>query len=528
MRNFHLAGRSTVHAQNAMVATSNPLAALTAIEVMRSGGTAADAAVAACALLGVIEPQSTGIGGDCFALVQPKGEGNISAYNGSGRAPKAATAEWYLERNMHAIPLTSAHAVSIPGSVDAWATILRDHGKLGLDTLLQPAIKAAEAGYVVTPRTAFDWKSQFEKLKKGTNTGRYLLPHGKAAVAGDVIRQPELGQTLRAIAKNGRDAFYNGAIAEDMVETLRGIGGLHTPDDFASHSTETTTPIGTIYKGHDVWQCPPNGPGITMLVMLNILSRFDLTKFAGLSVERFHLEAEAARVAYMMREQHIGDPAHVNVDVTRILTPEFAEEYGSKIRMDRMLDLPSVTPPMNPSTIYITVVDKDRNVCSFINSIAHSFGSAIVSNKTGVLLQNRGGGFRVQPGHPNCIAPGKRPLHTIIPSLVTKNGRAVMPFGVMGGQYQPVGQTHVLTNMLDYGCDVQEAIDMPRGLHYEGVYQLEDGVPADIVEGLKKLGHKTTSVVGPLGGGQAIWIDWDKGTLTGGSDPRKDGCALGY
>jgi gamma-glutamyltranspeptidase/glutathione hydrolase len=196
--------------------------------------------------------------------------------------------------------------------------------------------------------------------------------------------------------------------------------------------------------------------------------------------------------------------------------------------MDRLLDLPDVAPPMNPSTVYITVVDQDRNVCSFINSIAHSFGSAIVSNKTGVLLQNRAGGFRIQPGHPNCIAPGKRPLHTIIPSLATRNGRAVMPFGVMGGQYQPVGQTRVLTNILDYGCDVQEAIDMPRGLHYEGVYQLEDSVPADIVEGLKKIGHKTTSVVGPLGGGQAIWIDWDKGTLTAGSDPRKDGCALGY
>ena len=234
MRNFHLAGRSTVHAQNAMVATSHPLAALTAIEVLRSGGTAADAAVAACALLGVIEPQSTGIGGDCFALIQPKGEGKIVAYNGSGRAPMAATAEWYLERNMHAIPLTSAHAVSIPGAVDAWATILRDHGKLGLDTLLQPAIKAAEEGYVVAPRIAFDWKNQFEKLKKGTNTERYLLPHGKPAVAGDVIKQPELGQTLRAIAKDGRDAFYKGAIAEDMVETLRGIGGLHTLDDFAA------------------------------------------------------------------------------------------------------------------------------------------------------------------------------------------------------------------------------------------------------------------------------------------------------
>jgi gamma-glutamyltranspeptidase/glutathione hydrolase len=302
MRNFHFAGRSTVHAHNAMVATSHPQAALAAIEVMREGGTAVDAAVAASALLAVIEPQSTGIGGDCFALVQPKGEGKIVAYNGSGRAPMAATAEWYLERKIHSVPLTSAHAVSIPGAIDAWATLLRNHGKFGLDKLLQPAIKAAEQGYVVAPRIAFDWKNQFEKLKNGTNTGRYLLPHGKPAVAGDVIRQAELGKTLRAIAKDGRDAFYTGAIAEDMVETLRGIGGLHTLEDFASHTTETTSPIGTVYKGHDVWQCPPNGPGITMLVMLNILSRFDLTKFPAVSVERFHLEAEAARIAYMMRE----------------------------------------------------------------------------------------------------------------------------------------------------------------------------------------------------------------------------------
>src|SRR6266513_2439320 len=358
MRNFHLAGRSTVHAQNAMVATSHPLAALTAIEVLRSGGTAADAAVAACALLGVIEPQSTGIGGDCFALIQPKGEGKITAYNGSGRAPMAAKAEWYLENKIHSVPLTSAHAVSIPGAIDAWDTILRDHGKMGFDTLLQPAIKAAEEGYVVAPRIAFDWKNQFEKLKKGTNTERYLLPGGKPAVAGDVIRQPELGRTLRAIAKSGRDAFYTGEIAADMVETLRGIGGLHTLEDFAAHSTETTSPIGTMYKGHDVWQCPPNGPGITMLLMLNILSRFDLTKFASLSVERFHLEAEAARIAYMMREQYIGDTAQVDVDVVRILAKEFADEHVGKIRMDRLLDLPNVAPPMNPSTIYVTVVDK--------------------------------------------------------------------------------------------------------------------------------------------------------------------------
>src|SRR3954466_5430809 len=528
MRNFHFAGRSTVHAQNAMVATSHPDAALVAIDVMRAGGTAADAAVAAAGLLAVIEPQSTGIGGDCFALIQPKGEGKITAYNGSGRAPMAATAEWYLERKINSVPLTSAHAVSIPGAIDAWDTILRDHGKMGLDTLLQPAIKAAEEGYIVAPRIAFDWKNQFEKLKNGTNTERYLLPHGKPAAAGDVIHQPELGKTLRAIAKNGRDAFYKGEIAEDMVETLRGIGGLHTLDDFARHTTETTVPIGTDYKEYEAWQCPPNGPGITMLVMLNILSRFDLKKYAPLSVERFHLEAEAARIAYMIREQHIGDLTHMTLDVKEILAKEFADEYVGKISMDRMLDLPNVAPPMNPDTVYITVIDRDRNVCSFINSIAHSFGSAIVSSQTGVLLQNRAGGFRIQPDHPNCIGPGKRPLHTIIPALATKAGRAQMSFGVMGGQYQPVGQTHVLTNILDYGCDVQEAIDMPRGLHYEGVYQLEDGVPADVVEGLQKIGHKTSKVVSPLGGGQAIWIDWDKGTLTGGSDPRKDGCALGY
>ena len=528
MRNFHLAGRSTVHANNAMVATSHPLAALTAVEVLKAGGTAADAAVAASAILAVIEPQSTGIGGDCFALIQPKGEGKIVSYNGSGRAPKAASAEWYIEHKMHAIPVTGPHAVTVPGAIDAWATILRDHGKFGLDTLLQGAIKAAEEGYVVAPRIAFDWKNGFEKLRGGTNTQRYLLPHGKPPVAGDVIRQHELGQTLRIIANNGPDGFYKGSVAEDMVETLRGIGGLHTLDDFAAHATETTTPIGTTYKGLDVWQCPPNGPGITMLVMLNILSNFDLTQYPPISVERFHLEAEAARIAYLMREQDIGDPAYVDIDIKRILSKEFAADYARKIRMDALIELPKVSPPINPSTVYITVVDQDRNVCSFINSIAHSFGSAVVSSKTGVLLQNRGAGFRVQPGHPNCIAPGKRPLHTIIPSLATKDGRAVMSFGVMGGQYQPVGQTHVLTNILDYGCDVQEAIDMPRGLHYEGVYQLEDGIPPSVVEGLKKIGHQTTSLVGPLGGGQAIWIDWERGALIGGSDPRKDGCALGY
>ncbi len=380
----------------------------------------------------------------------------------------------------------------------------------------------------MAPRIAFDWANGFEKLKKGINAPRYLLPGGKAPVVGDVIHQKELGKALRAIAAKGPSAFYTGEIADDMVATLRAAGGLHTLDDFAAHTTETTTPIGTDYKGYRAWQCPPNGPGITMLVMLNILRHFDLKKFPAMSVERFHLEAEAARVAYMMREMKIGDPGFVEIDIDELLSDAFAKSYADKIRMDALLDLPKVSPPMNPSTVYITVVDRDRNVCSFINSVAHSFGSAIVSDKTGILMQNRGAGFRIQPGHPNCIAPGKRPLHTIIPSLLTENGRARMSFGVMGGQYQPVGQVRVLTNMVDYGMDVQEAIDQPRGLHYEGIYQLEDSVPAEIVEGLKAIGHTVGRVVPPHGGGQAIWIDWERGALSGGSEPRKDGCALGY
>ena len=528
MRNFHLAGRSTVHSQNGMAATSHPQATLAAIEVLKAGGNAIDAAVAACALQGVIEPQSTGIGGDCFALIQMKGEGKVHSYNGSGRAPKAATLEWYLENKMHAIPTTGPHAVSIPGSIDAWATILEDHGKLGLDALLQPAIKAAEEGFVVAPRVAFDWKNNLAKLRAGINAPRYLLKNNEAPVAGDVMHQPELGKTLRTIAKQGRDGFYKGYVAEDMVATLRAHGGLHTLEDFAAHATERTTPLTTSYKGHEVYQCPPNGPGITMLVMLNILSHFDLTKDPPMSIERFHLEAEAARIAYLMREQDIGDPAYVGVDVERILSKQFAADWAAKIRMDALVELPDVRPPINPETVYITVVDRDRNVCSFINSVAHSFGSALVSDTTGVVMQNRAAGFRVQRGHPNCIAPGKRPLHTIIPSMTTQNGRAKISFAVMGGQYQPVGQTRVLTNMLDYGMDVQEAIDEPRALHFEGIYQLESGVPADIADGLQKIGHVIGRPVAPWGGAQAIVIDWEKGTLTGGSEPRKDGCALGY
>ncbi len=528
MRDFHFPGRSTVHSLNGMAATSHPLASLAAIDVLRQGGTAADAAVTASALLSVIEPQSTGIGGDCFALYAPRGGSKVVAYNGSGCAPAAANSDWYLERKMTAIPLTGPHSVTVPGAVHAWACLLNDHGRKGLDAAMQPAIHAAADGYIVGPRVAWDWERNLDKLKKGANTIPRLLPGGQAPKTGDVIKQPELAATLRAIAAKGPEAFYRGAVAEDMVETLRSLGGLHTLDDFAKHTTERPGAIHTNYRGYDVWQCPPNGPGATMLLMMNILSGLDLSKYGPMSVERFHLEAEASRLAYLAREQTIADPRHVPVDVEKFLSPAFAAELRAKISLDRMCDLPIVKPPSRPSTIYCCVVDKDRNACSFINSIAYGFGSAVWAPRSGVLLQNRGSGFRVEPGHPNNIAGGKRPLHTIIPSMLTKGERAVMPFGVMGGQYQPTGQVHVATNVLDYGLDVQAAIDMPRALHYEDIYELETSVPETLAQGLAKLGHKIVRKAEPHGGGQAIWIDWEKGTLTGGSDPRKDGCALGY
>lgn len=528
MRDFQRPGRSTVHAVNGMVATSHPQASLAAIDMLRAGGTAADAVVAAAAVLCVVEPQSTGIGGDCFALYAPKGGDKLFAYNASGPAPKAASAEWYLERNIKGIPLTGPHSVSIPGAIDGWSRLLADHGRKGMDAALQAAIGCAEDGYVVAPRIAFDWAHSLDKLKAGTNTERFLLPGGKAPKVGDIIRQPELAATLKTIASKGRDAFYTGAIAEDMVETLCSLGGLHTLEDFASFATETVTPITTRYRDHDIWEIPPNGPGITALLMMNILSGFNLTKYDPLSVERYHLEGEATRLAFAAREAFLGDPRHAKVDVERLLSKAWADEARRQITLDKAADIDDARPPMHPSTIYIAVVDRDRNVCSFIHSVAYKFGAAIVAPKTGIVLQNRGAGFRVEPGHPNCIAGGKRPLHTIIPGMATKNGKPVMPFGVMGGQYQPVGHTRVVTNVLDYGMDVQEAIDHPRSMHYEGIYQLERGVPENVVKGLQKLGHKTTIVEEPHGGGQAIWIDWERGTLTGGTDPRKDGCALGY
>jgi len=512
-----------------MAATSQPLATTTAIEVLNAGGNAVDAAVAACAVLGVVEPQSTGIGGDCFALYAPQGRIPPIAINGSGFAPSAATVEKLRNLGLERIDYQSPHAVTVPGAVDAWSQLLSDYGRKGLDELLQPAIKFAENGFAVSPRIAIDWAVNVEKLSACPNSTRMFLPGGQAPRVGDIHRQPKLADSLKAIARDGRDALYKGAIGEDIVTHLSSLGSLMTLEDMAAYRAQYVEPIKTNYRGFDIYECPPNGQGIIALIMLNILQGFDMAALDPNSSERLHLEVEAARLAYRDRAKLIADPDAIDIPSALLLSPSYADGLRSHIECDSaMKTLPLAGETEHRDTVYLTVVDGERNAISLINSTFHSFGSGICAPKSGVILQNRGASFVLDADHPNCIAPRKRPMHTIIPGLLGQGDQAVMPFGIMGGHYQAVGHTHFLTNFIDYGMDPQEALDSPRAFFYEGELSLENGIGQATATALAELGHPVKAADEPIGGGQAIHIDWQRGTLAGGSDPRKDGCALGY
>lgn len=528
MRDFQLPGRSPVRTTETMVATSHPLATYAALDMLRSGGNAMDAAVCAAAVQAVVEPQSTGIGGDCFVLFCPKGEGKVLAFNGSGRAPAAATVDWYLEKGFNQVPIHGPHSVTIPGAIDAWCRLLEDHGKKGIDAALEPAIHYAERGYVVEDRVALDWAESVQLLKLDKVATQIFLQGDAAPKAGDVHRQPELAGTLRAIASRGRDGFYTGSVAEDMVSYLQTLGGLHTMNDFAATKGDYVAPISTNYRGYEIHQMPPNNQGLTALLMFNILSGFRLDALEPLGAERLHLEVEAGRLAYRDRDRFIADQDQVPVPSRELLSTRHADQLRAAInRRHAIRDLPKLELP-NGDTVYISVVDRDRNSVSFINSTYGSFGSGIVSPKTGVVLQNRGSSFNLNSRHPNSIAPHKRPMHTIMPGMVTREGKAIMPFGVMGGSYQPFGHVHLLTNMFDFAMDPQTALDSPRVFYDAGVLEAERGIPAAAINGLRERGHRVEISNEPHGGGQAVWIDWQRGTLTGASDPRKDGCALGY
>jgi gamma-glutamyltranspeptidase / glutathione hydrolase len=528
-RDFELPGRSEAFGAKVMAATSHPQATLTALDVLRRGGNAIDAAIAAVALLGVVEPTQTGIGGDCFVLYMRRGGGDVIALNGSGWAPAAASPDRFARSGMTTIPVESAHAVTVPGAVASWARLAADHGTIALADLLQPAIAAAEHGYPVTERVARDWARQVEKLRRNPAAADVFLPNGVAPRPGDIHRQPALARALRSIADDGPAAFYEGWIARDMVETLREAGGFHTLDDFSGYAPEYVTPVSASYGGYEIWECPPNGQGLVPLVMLKALKGFDASRWTALSVERCHALAEIGRQAYADRDCFIGDPRMGAVPVAALLANERAEKMRRRVSLARRADGFAPVPiPAHRDTTFIAVVDSDRNTVAFINSIFDDFGTGIVSPRSGVIFHNRACGFVLARGHPNAIAGRKRPLNTIIPAMLTRNGRAVMPFGVTGGQFQPFGQVQLVTNILDYGMGIQAAIDHPRIFAFGDTVQVEGAVPASVRDGLAALGHKVVRAENPLGTAQAIWIDWESGLLRGGADGRRDGLAAGW
>ncbi|CAE7661074.1 ywrD [Symbiodinium necroappetens] len=528
MRDFDFPGRSAVHATNGAVATSHPYASLAALDVLRAGGGAVDAAIAAVATLCVVEPHMTGIGGDCFVLYAPNGGDAVVGLNGSGRAPAAASLETLREAGLSEIEVTSPHAVTLPGAVDAWCRLHERYGRRELAELLAPAIGYARDGYPLHARVASDWAELAPKLRRNAEAAADFLPGGLAPREGDLHRQPALADTLERIAREGRSGFYEGPVAEAMVRSLRDLGGVHSLEDFAAVAGEWVTPIASDYRGHRVHQIPPNNQGVVALAMLNILEGYDLAGLAPLGALRTHLEIEAGRLAYDMRNRHLADGGSLEVPLERLLSKDWAGELRDKIDPEQAFaEIPDLGLATS-DTVYVTVVDRDRNTVSFINSLFHGFGSGILCGEAGVMFHSRGASFRLDPAHPNRLAPNKRPMHTIMPGLVTRDGRAEIGYGVMGGDYQPFGHARLLTNLIDYAMDPQAGLDCPRVFALGQRVEVEKSLPGETLAGLQRRGHSLSLAGQALGGGQCIRIDHARGLLTAGSDPRKDGCALGY
>jgi gamma-glutamyltranspeptidase/glutathione hydrolase len=525
MRDFHSPGRSPAYATEAMAATSHPLATAAALDVLKAGGTAADAAIAAVGVMSVVEPHMTGIGGDCFCLISKPGM-PIWGYNGSGRAPMAASAAALRAAGHATMPTFSPHAVTVPGAVEAWETILSTHGRFDLARVLAPAIGYARDGWPVAPRVAFDWAGDAEAISGDEGCRQHYLKNGSAPRAGALMASPALAATLEAIARQGAKGFYQGAVAEDIVATLRAKGSPITLDDLANHRGSVEKPITSSYRGVDVVELPPNGQGITALIILNILEAFGMASLDPFGADRAHLGIEAARIAYALRDAHVSDPATMRVSNEALTDKDYARKLAAMI--DPTKRTPHlVPPPPTSSTIYCTIVDRDRLAVSFINSIFSHFGARICTPKTGILLQNRGAGFTLEEGHANEFAGGKRPKHTIIPAMMVENGEVTTSFGVMGGSYQSSGHAHVVSNLIDYGMDPQAAIDSPRAFFEGEKSTVEPTWGEAVIARLSAMGHAVERTVKPIGGGQMIRID-RSGLLIGGSDPRKDGCALGY
>ena len=527
-------GRSVVRSEHAMVASSQPLASEVGLDVLKRGGNAVDAAIAMAAMLNVTEPMMTGIGGDAFMLVYWSRTKELKGLNASGRAPRALSPDYFAKRKITKMPEFGMESITVPGAFDGWVTLLEKYGTMKLADLLSPAIDCAENGFPVMEKTAEDWNAEVAKLKKNpAAAGNYLID-GRAPRAGEIFRQPNLARTLRTLALGGRDAFYKGEVAKAIADYCKKNGGFISLADLAAQKSEWVDPISTTYRGYTVYEIPPNGQGLTALLTLNILEGFDLATLSKQPVRYYHTLIEATKLAFADRNRYIADPAFSKVPVAELLSKDYAAKRRALINPNKALDSP---PPgeinVGSDTTYFTVVDKDGNAVSFINSLFDAFGSGIVAGDTGIVLQNRSSAFSLDRDHPNHLEPGKRPFHTIIPAMVFKDNKLFMSFGVMGGGIQPQGHVQVLVNLIDLGMGLQQAIDAPRFRYMNARDVLfEDELGATVISRLMAMGHVRATPPGVLrssmGGGQAIMIDPVNKTLMGASDPRKDGLAIGY
>jgi gamma-glutamyltranspeptidase / glutathione hydrolase len=521
-----LGGRSTVYTTKGAVACEHPSAALAGIRALDAGGTAADACVAMAACMAVLAPMATGVGGDAFLLFYEAETGRVLGANGSGRAPGAATIEKLRDRGVAEMPERGGLTVTVPGAIRLWEDAANALGNLPLARLLEPAWELAENGYPVSEVFARYWKVGEDLLLRNEAASRALLLDGRAPEPGEVFLQPDLARTLAAIAEGGSDAFYEGEIARSIARAAQEAGGYLSEEDLAAHETTWLEPISTDYRGVRVFEMPPPGQGVIALEMLNILEGFDLGDIDPLSAERIHLEVETTKLAFRDLYDKVGDPEFVDVPTGELISKEYAAEQRARISTERAA--PSAGPARVSDTTYLCAVDAEGNGCSFINSLYMGFGSGVVAEGTGVCLQNRGNFFRLVEGHPNALEPGKRPLHTIIPGLVTRDGALWAVFGNMGGLMQPQGHAQVLANLLDYGMSPQDAVEHPRHFHDGETLLLEGRVPEADVERLREMGHRVEvgeNYVVPTGGAQLIRV-LESGVRACGSDPRKDGCAL--
>jgi gamma-glutamyltranspeptidase / glutathione hydrolase len=529
-------GRSVVRAKHGMVASSQPLASQTGLEILKRGGNAVDAAIAMAAVLNVTEPNMTGIGGDAFMMVYSAKTKKLEALNASGRAPKALNLDYFKSKNITQMPTTGMETITVPGAFDGWVTLLEKHGTMKLAELLAPAIEYAENGFPLMEKTVADWLPEVDKLRHTPAAASTYLVTGAAPKIGDIFVQKNLARTFRTLAKGGRDAYYRGEIARAIVDYCQKNGGFLSMEDFAEHKSTWVEPISTTYKGYTLNEFPPNNQGLTALLLLNILEGIDLQSMRNDPERYYHTLIEATKIAFADRNRYIADPAFSKVPVKELLSKDYAAKRRALFDPNKAIDPPPYGEiRMSSDTTYFTVVDKDRNAVSFINSIFNSFGSGIVAGDTGIMLHNRGTGFSLDPNHPNRFEPGKRPFHTLIPAMVFKDGKLLMSYGVMGGDIQAQGHAQVLINLIERGLNLQQAIDAPRVRYISGRgVMMEESLTAPVIEGLLRRGHER--VLPPagvmtrtfMGGGQAIMIDPATGALLGASDSRKDGLAIGY